>query len=69
LAVPHGADGSVQFFDGATQLAGSLRVTGGVVFGPFSILSGGQHSITAVFIPSDPAAFLPSTSRTVQFRF
>jgi hypothetical protein len=66
---PFNAAGIVQFKDGATDLGGPVRVAGGFVFGGFFLLPAGPHTLTAEFIPDDPAAFQPSTSRTVKFRF
>ncbi|MGH3786613.1 MAG: Ig-like domain-containing protein [Pseudonocardiaceae bacterium] len=60
---PTNAAGTVQFRDGNTVIA-----TAGVI--PFTGLAGpqivflppGPHSITATFVPANPAAFQPSTS-------
>ena len=66
---PRNAVGTVQFKDGATNLGGPVPVAGGVAIGPFIILPAGAHSVTAVFTPTDPANFAPSTSNTVNFAF
>ncbi len=61
---PRGATGTVQFQDGTTALGAPVPVTGG-----FALLSTslprGTHSLTAVFTPTDPAAFAPATSSPV----
>jgi Bacterial Ig-like domain (group 2)/Bacterial Ig-like domain (group 3) len=66
---PLNAAGKVQFMDGAVNLGGPVRVIAGQALGPVSFLSGGPHSLTAVFTPTNPAAFTPSTSNTVTFTF
>jgi len=66
---PSSAAGTVQFKDGTHNLGGPVPVFGGVAVGPFLTLPAGPHSITAVFTPTDPAKFKPSTSNTVKFTF
>ncbi|PZS33454.1 MAG: hypothetical protein DLM61_05075 [Pseudonocardiales bacterium] len=66
---PTNAAGTVQFKDNGTNIDGPVRVFGGVAVGPFTTLRAGQHSVTAVFTPSDPTKFKSSTSNTVTFRF
>ncbi|MGH3886488.1 MAG: Ig-like domain-containing protein [Pseudonocardiaceae bacterium] len=66
---PTNATGTVQFKDGDTNIGGPVRVVNGTAIGPFTFLPRGQHSVTAVFTPRNPAAFRPSTSNTVRFRF
>jgi hypothetical protein len=66
---PGSPAGTVQFKDGDTKLGGPVPVFGGVAVGPFVILPAGQHSVTAVFTPTNPAKFKPSTSNTVKFTF
>jgi hypothetical protein len=66
---PFNAVGTVQFTDGTHHLGGPVRVVGGVAIGPFTTLPPGPHSVTAVFTPTNPTAFTPSTSNTVTFRF
>lgn len=59
---PANAVGTVTFFDGATAV-GSVAVTGGtaaVTLPPTSAL--GTHTLTAQFVPTDPAAFIASTT-------
>ncbi len=63
------AAGTVQFMDGTTDLGGPVSVSAGFAFGGFSVLPAGNHSVTAVFTPDDPASFQPSTSKIVKFRF
>lgn len=69
IVAPRKAAGTIQVFDGDTPLGGSLPVVSGVVIGPFASLGVGNHSVTAVFTPTDPGSFLPSTSKTVKFTF
>ncbi len=66
---PFDTAGTVQFKDGTTNLGGPVRVTGGIVIGPFRRMPPGAHSLTATFAPADPEAFSPSTSNTVTFTF
>lgn len=66
---PGNAVGTVQFKDRGTNLGGRVPIIAGFVFGGFFALPGGSHSLTAKFIPDDPAAFQASTSNTVRFRF
>ena len=66
--VPTSAAGSVQFKDGTTNLGAPVHVIAGIAVGPLSILRPGQHSLTAVFTPTHPAKFPPSTSNKVTFR-
>lgn len=66
---PVNAAGNVQFKDGSHVIA-----TAPVVFGSagptIAILAPGSHSITATFVPSNPAATQPSTSPPpVTFKF
>ncbi len=58
------AAGSVRFDDGTTPLAAPVTVTAGKASMP-AVLASGSHSLTAVFTPTDPAAFGPSTSSPV----
>ena len=66
---PLNAAGTVQFKDGAVNLGGPVRVIAGQAVGPVSFLRESPHSLTAVFTPTNPAAFTPSTSNTVTFTF
>jgi hypothetical protein len=66
---PLNAVGTVQFTDGSRNLGGRISVFGGVAIGPFTSLPPGSHSLTAVFTPTNPTAFKPSTSNTVTFKF
>jgi hypothetical protein len=59
----------VQFTDNGNNIGGPVPVFGGITVGPFTTLRGGQHSMKAVFTPSNPAKFKSSTSNTVTFRF
>ena len=67
--VPLNAAGTVQFMDGTVNLGGPVWVIAGQALGPVSFLSGGPHSLTAVFTPTNPAAFTPSMSNAVTFTF
>ena len=66
---PSDAVGTVQFKDNGHNIDGPVPVFGGVAVGPFTGLPPGQHSVTAVFSPTNPAKFKTSTSNTVTFRF
>jgi hypothetical protein len=61
---PATAAGSVQFRRGTTQL-GTVPVSGGVATLIAKDLPAGSNAITAVFTPTDPAAFAASTSAAV----
>lgn len=64
---PATALGTVQFRDGATNLGNPVIVGNGVASGTTSELAIGPHQLTAVFTPTDPAAFVPSTSPPLAF--
>jgi hypothetical protein len=66
---PHHAGGTIQFTDAGHNLGPAVPVHGGVAIGPITVLGKRSHSITAQFTPTDPAAFQPSMSKTVTFRF
>jgi hypothetical protein len=66
---PPNATGTVQFKDGTTNLGGPVSVLGGIAIGPVTTLAKGQHHLTAVFTPTAPTKFEPSTSNTVTFTF
>jgi hypothetical protein len=68
---PPGASGTVQFTDRlenkTTVLGDPMQVRpGGLAVLITKRLTRGAHSLTAMFIPKDPAAFKPSTSNTVR---
>jgi hypothetical protein len=65
---PGSAAGTVQFKDGTANLGFPVPVSGGTATN-VALLPVGSHSITAVFTPTSPAAFQPSTSNTVTFPF
>ncbi|MGH3779134.1 MAG: Ig-like domain repeat protein [Pseudonocardiaceae bacterium] len=67
--VPANAAGTVQVKDGTTNLGAPVPVIAGTAFGGVRILRTGQHSLSAVFTPSNATKFTPSTSNTVTFRF
>ncbi|MBV8994182.1 MAG: Ig-like domain repeat protein, partial [Pseudonocardiales bacterium] len=62
---PKDADGTVQFADGGNNLGSPVRVAGGQAILVTRELTAGTHSLTAVFTPTDPAAFAPSMSSAV----
>lgn len=64
---PLTATGVLQFKDGAANLGNPVTVTNGIASGSTSTLAGGSHQLTAMFIPSNPAAFTPSTSSPLTF--
>jgi hypothetical protein len=67
--MPVNAAGTVQFKDGAANLGRPVPVVAGIALGPVSILNAGQHSLSAIFTPSNPTRFQPSVSNTVTLRF
>jgi hypothetical protein len=60
--VPFTAAGTVQFKDGTTDIGAPVPVSFGSAFVLTSTLAKGDHTLTAVFTPTDSAAFGPSTS-------
>lgn len=58
---PSGAAGQVEFVEGEV-VVGSATVSAGVASADVTIATSGTHTYTARFVPSDPEAFLPSTS-------
>lgn len=65
--VPATAAGTVQFRDGAINLGNPVIVNNGAASGTVSTLAVGGHQLTAVFIPTNPAVFGPSTSPVLAF--
>jgi Bacterial Ig-like domain (group 3) len=63
---PSGAAGTVGFWDGATQVGSDQPVSGGTA-SVSAVLADGSHSLTAVFTPTDAAAFSGSTSEAVPY--
>ena len=61
---PRGATGTIQFMDGTTTLGTPVPISGGFAL-TITTLPKGTHSLSAVFTPTDPAAFAPSTSTPV----
>ncbi len=61
------AAGTVQFKDGTTNLGGpvAVNVSNGTASKNVGAARVGQHQLTAVFTPTNPAAFGPSTSTPV----
>lgn len=62
---PATAVGTVQFRDGTTNFGNPVAVSNGIASGSASTLGPGSHTLTAVFTPTDPAAFNPSMSSEV----
>jgi Bacterial Ig-like domain (group 3) len=63
---PSTAVGNVQFKDGATDIGPAVTVSNnGTASGSTALLAPGPHQLTAVFTPTDPATFGPSTSPAV----
>ncbi|BDI23040.1 HtaA domain-containing protein [Herbiconiux sp. L3-i23] len=58
------AAGTVEFFDGTTSL-GSAPTSSGVATTSATALTVGSHQLSAVFTPTDAAAFTSSTSQSV----
>jgi hypothetical protein len=63
---PADAAGTVDFFDGSTQLGTTQTVSGGTASVSI-VLGDGDHSLTAVFTPTDATAFAASTSPAVSY--
>lgn len=63
---PSTAAGRVQFTDGTTPIGASVTVVGGSASRTIT-LAVGTHTLTAVFTPTDPVAFSPSTSAAVSY--
>jgi hypothetical protein len=63
--VPDSATGAVQFQDGATALGNPVPVVSGSATLITSRLTQGTHTLTAVFIPTSPTIYGPSTSPPV----
>jgi hypothetical protein len=61
------APGNVQFMDGGTALGSAVPVSGATATFTTSTLPAGTHPITAVFTPTDSAAFGPSTSTALSY--
>ncbi len=61
---PPAAGGTIQFKDGSTNVGSPQKVIYGFAI-QVSSLAAGSHNLTAVFAPTDPKAYSPSTSNTV----
>lgn len=59
---PFAAEGTVQFKDGTANIGNPVPVFGGFAIQLTWGLERGSHLLTAVFTPTDPADFGPSTS-------
>jgi Bacterial Ig-like domain (group 3) len=64
MVTPAAAAGNVQFKDNTKDLGTAVPVTNGTA-AMKTTLDAGAHSLTAVFTPTDPAAFSSSTSPPV----
>lgn len=64
---PTSAAGTVQFKNGSTNIGDPVTVSGGSAATTTSTLPVGDNQLTAVFTPTDPAAFNRSTSNTVVY--
>ena len=60
------ATGTVQFFDGATPIGGSVAVSGGTAH-TTTTLATGSHTLSAVFTSSAPSVVAGSTSANVPY--
>jgi hypothetical protein len=58
---PSAAAGTVQFKDGATNIGTPVTVASGTAVKTTNTLATGAHSLSAVFTPTDPATYGPST--------
>jgi hypothetical protein len=65
MVTPAAAAGNVQFKDNTKDLGTAMPVTSGTAAMKTTTLDAGAHSLTAVFTPTDPAAFISSTSPPV----
>ncbi|MFI6084828.1 Ig-like domain-containing protein [Streptomyces sp. NPDC051217] len=63
---PGGAAGKVTFLDGTTEL-GAVDVAAGAAELKTRALAAGPHTLTAKYVPTDPAAFTPSDSEAVSY--
>ena len=57
-----GAAGTVEFFNGTTSLGAATAISGGVASKVLSGIAVGSYAYTAKFVPTNAAAFTPSTS-------
>ncbi len=64
---PPTAVGAVQFKDGTDNIGNPITLSNGTASGTTSRLAAGSRQLSAVFTPTDPAAFSMSTSPTVTF--
>lgn len=64
---PTTAAGNIQFKDGNNLLGAAVPVTNGTATTSTTTLSAGAHQLTANFVPTDPAAFAPSSSQPTTF--
>ena len=64
---PATATGTVQFKDGTRNLGNPIAVSNGTASGSTSTLAVGSRSLTATFIPNEPALYSSSTSTPVDY--
>jgi hypothetical protein len=64
---PTTAAGTVQFMDGTADLGDPVVASNGAASVSTSELAVGSHQLTAVFTPTNPATYGPSTSPAVTF--
>ena len=57
--------GTVEFYEGTTLLGAPVAAAGGVATLTTSALTAGTKSVTAKFVPADPAAFNGATSAAI----
>ena len=62
-----GAAGTVEFFNGTTSLGTPIAVAAGVATKSLTGIAAGSYSYTAVFTPTNAAAFTSSTSSVVAY--
>src|SRR5450631_633874 len=61
------APGSVQFKNDGVNLGSAVTVSGSTATSAAATLTTASHSITAVFTPADPTAFVASTSAAITY--
>jgi Bacterial Ig-like domain (group 3) len=64
---PTAAAGTIQFKDGTADLGNPVVASNGAASATTSELAPGSHQLTAVFTPTTPATYSPSTSPAVTF--
>ncbi|MGH3857095.1 MAG: Ig-like domain-containing protein [Pseudonocardiaceae bacterium] len=64
---PSAATGMMQFKDSSTNIGDPVAVTNGTASASTSTLAAGPHQLNAVFTPTNPKLYGPSTSPSVPF--